>query len=111
MTAYTYIEGLGRASMCAVSRSHRPAPMRYVFHHILPQACGGLTTAANTVQLCDNCHLAVHVLMYQMKIRDGAIVPSPVNNRVRVALATRGYREAVAAGTVNKIPNEGSAVL
>ncbi len=90
-----------------------PAPMRYVWHHVLPQrlpqTCGGLTVAANLVELCDNCHFGVHALLYQMKI-NGVVTPSPINNKARVALAARGYQAAVAAGTVDKIPNEGSAV-
>lgn len=109
MTAFTYIEGLGKASVCAVSKSHRPAPMRYVWHHIQPQTCGGLTIPSNLVALCDNCHYAVHVLLHQLKI-NGKVTPAPTNSRKRVVLASQGYLLCVAAGTVDKIPNEGSAV-
>ena len=109
MEAFVYLPMVGRASKCAVSDSHRPAPMRYVWHHVLPKTCGGRSTAVNLVALCDNCHFSVHVLLYQMKIK-GMITPSPINNRARIKLAIQGYRAAVAAGTVDKIPNEGSAV-
>jgi len=106
VTTYTFIEGLGKASACAVSRWHRPAPMRYVWHHILPQVCGGLTNAVNTIQLCDNCHYAVHVLLYQLKT-NGVVTPSSSNNKVRIGVAKDGYLAALAMGTVDKIPNEG----
>ena len=105
---FTYVEGLGKASVCTVSDWHRPPPMRYVWHHVQPQVCGGRTIAVNLVSLCDNCHFAVHALLYQMKL-NGKVTPSPRNNRARVKLAETGYAACVAAGTVDKIPNEGSA--
>ena len=83
--------------------------MRYVWHHILPEIAGGRTTRSNLVSLCDSCHYAVHVLLYQLKLH-GAVTPDSRNNRKRVALARQGYMLAVTAGTVDKIPNEGSAV-
>ena len=109
MTTFTFIKGIGHASECAVSKAHRPAPMRFVWHHILPQACGGLSVTTNLVALCDNCHYAVHVLLYQLKI-NGAVTASPVNNRARVVIALQGYRAAQAAGVIDKIPNEGAAL-
>lgn len=108
MIVCTFIEGLGKASTCAASRSHRPAPMRYVWHHILPQACGGISIPVNLVQLCDNCHYAVHVLLHQLKLH-GVVTPSPLNNRKRIALAKQGYSMALLTGTVDKIPDEGSS--
>jgi hypothetical protein len=81
---------------------HRPRPLRYVFHHILPQACGGKTEASNLVALCDNCHYAVHVLLWQLAQGTG----SATGTRAQTRLATEGYAEAVAAGTAGDIPKE-----
>lgn len=106
MHAHTSIAGVGKAQSCAISTSHRPMPLRYVWHHILPQACGGLSVITNLVSLCDSCHFAVHVLLYQCKV-NGVVTPDSRNNGKRIALAQQGYLLAVAGGTVGKIPNEG----
>jgi hypothetical protein len=76
-----------------------------VWHHILPQACGGRTTAANLVSLCDNCHYAVHIIMWHLA--NGGIPPDMHPSTKRLALARDGYQQAVAAGTQGKIPKEG----
>ena len=110
MEASVYLPMVGRASKCEVSDSHRPEPMRYIWHHVLPKTCGGRSVSANLVALCDNCHFGVHALLYQMKV-NGIVTQSSINNRARVKLAIQGYQAAVVAGTVDKIPNEGSAVL
>lgn len=110
MHAHEFIAGIGKAPSCAVSNSHRPIPMRYVWHHILPQACGGQSVATNLVSLCDSCHYATHALLYQCKL-NGVVTPDSRNNGKRVALAMQGYALAVAAGTVAKIPNEGSSAV
>jgi len=98
----TYVEGIGHATCCQAGMYHRPRPLRYVFHHILPQACGGKTEASNLVALCDNCHYAVHVLLWQLAQGTG----SATGTRAQTRLATEGYAEAVAAGTAGDIPKE-----
>jgi hypothetical protein len=107
LDAPQFIAGIGKARGCAASTSHRPAPLRFVWHHILPQGCGGKSTVDNLVSLCDSCHFAVHALLYQCKLSGGTVTPDSRNNKVRIALAVQGYTLAVAAGTVDKIPNEG----
>lgn len=92
-----------RATTCRVSVGHRPRPLRFVWHHILPLVCGGETTAANLVELCDNCHYAVHALLWNRA--NGLPVPRNVE-ATQLALATKGYQLAVQAGTVVKIPHE-----
>jgi len=99
-------EPTGAGPKCVISTYHRPAPLRYVLHHILPRACGGKTEPSNLASLCDTCHYAVHALLHQLKV-NGKVSPNPGNNRKRVALALEGYQRAVSAGTVDKIPNEG----
>lgn len=105
---FEVIEGLGTATACSISANHTPAPLRYVWHHILPQACGGKSTLANTVMLCDSCHYAIHALLYQLKLH-GKVTPNRRNNPRRIEYAQQGYSAAVAAGTVAHIPNEGQA--
>lgn len=106
MTAQTSLPGYGKAIGCAVSlaRSHRPIPVRFVWHHIQPKEAGGPTAAYNLVQLCDNCHYTIHRLMWMM--RQGTTILKPVN-REQLRLAKTGFAYCEAAGTVGKIPNEG----
>jgi hypothetical protein len=108
MSALEVVAGMGRARACAVSNSHTPGPLRYVWHHIQPQCCGGPTSVANCVSLCDSCHYAVHALLFQLKT-NGKITPNRRNNKTRIAIAQQGYDACVAAGTVASIPNEGNA--
>ena len=100
------LPGFGKADHCDVATvaAHRPVPVRFIFHHVQPQNAGGETTAANLVQLCDNCHYTVHRLLWMM--RNGTPVQRPVN-RVQLRLARQGLAACQAAGTVADITNEG----
>jgi hypothetical protein len=80
--------------------------LRFVWHHILPKVCGGKTEPGNLKKLCDNCHAAVHVVMYQLS-RGG--VPDKAATAQQFTLANIGYELAVAAGTQGKIPKESAA--
>ena len=101
----TELPGVGKATRCQLSVQTGPHPARrYVWHHVLPQACGGLTVPANLAQVCDSCHYAVHDLMWLMA--NGAPRPGPPHTRAQLALAARGYLAAVAAGTAGRIPKE-----
>lgn len=102
----TYLAPPGAA--CQGYGKHRPQPMRLVLHHLLPRVCGGQTTPENTRVLCDNCHAAVHALLYQARLH--GVVPSDLGTRKQRALALRGYQAAQAAGTVDRIPNEGGGL-
>lgn len=92
---------------------HEPRPERFVTHHVLPQVCGGQTTPDNLVRCCDDCHYDVHALMYALKRANGDPEAAWQGEGPRGAreYALRGYQAAVAAGTVDKIPNEGGSVL
>jgi hypothetical protein len=91
------------ASHCVIAAGrHRPVPARHIWHHILPQVCGGKTERSNLVQLCDNCHYSIHRWMWCLQ--NGGL-PKRVNKR-QLALAQAGYDQAVAAGTADKIPKE-----
>jgi hypothetical protein len=103
-TGLEFIAGLGKASTCNGYGVHRPIPLRFVWHHILPQACGGQTVAANLVSLCDSCHYSIHIVLWQMANK----LPLAKTAIKQVALAKQGYDLAVAAGTVDKIPKEGA---
>lgn len=107
MSALVYIEGLGRADHCEAYGVHRPNPMRFVWHHVLPQVAGGKTEPGNLVQVCDNCHYSTHAVMYAMA--NGKLVPTRAS-RGSKALAKRGYEAAKAAGTISLIPNEGGLI-
>ena len=103
--AATVIPGIGRAVDCSVAPAgtHRPVPVRFVWHHIQPHEAGGATDAANLVQLCDNCHYTIHRLLWNM----AKGLPQPPCRAAQLAYAQRGYDACVAAGTVARIPNEG----
>lgn len=103
----TYVRGLGRPRECVGYGAHRPRPLRYVWHHVLPQSCGGKTEPSNLIALCDVCHYAVHELMFSAVVN--GVVPG-YGTRAQRAFALQGYQAAVAAGTTGKIPNEGGLV-
>lgn len=50
-----YLPAVGWATNCRVSANHSPVPLRFVWHHILPQVCGGQSVPENLANLCDNC--------------------------------------------------------
>lgn len=104
MTARTELPGAGKASRCEVTIYHRPKPLRFVWHHIVPEAYGGKTEPGNLVQTCDNDHYSVHRIMWLLA--NGGIPPG-MGSRAQRSLAERGYQAAVAAGTADRIPREG----
>jgi hypothetical protein len=97
----------GRATTCTCIKRHSPTPLRYVWHHILPQVCGGKTEASNLVSLCDTAHYAIHALLYAHRLYGPTLPPAfrKANRRHR-KIAAAGYAAAVAAGTVDLIPIE-----
>lgn len=106
--ALTVVPELGTAATCTGYGAHRPVPVRFVWHHVLPQVCGGKTVAENLAELCDNCHFTVHAIMYFMARNAGQLPQTVRGTRGQRHLAIRGYNMAVLSGTVSKIPNEGS---
>ena len=103
MTALTFLEGIGHADHCQISVTHRPKTLRYIWHHRLPQVCGGQTIATNLVSLCDSCHMSVHIIMWRLANNQGAPLRC---NVTQYKLAWDGWQEAVTAGTANLIPKE-----
>ena len=104
MGGLTFLEGIGPATHCQISVTHRPRTLRYVWHHVLPQVCGGQTQAPNLVSLCDSCHYSIHIIMWNLRSTG---VPGVRRwNTQQIAYAQRGYKEALAAGTANLIPKE-----
>ena len=98
------VPGLGKAANCQFGGqdSHHTA-LRFVWHHILPQVCGGKTVNSNLAELCDNCHYAVHSVMYALS-RGAA--PAKAATADQFSLAKVGFDLAVKAGTQGKIPKE-----
>lgn len=96
------------ATHCSAARRHNPTPVRFVWHHILPQEAGGQTISANLVSLCDTCHYLIHDLLWVL-VRDGGskIGWGRHGGAVHRDLAWRGYQAALAAGVLNRIPHEG----
>jgi hypothetical protein len=112
LSAEMFIECVGLAPTCIASDRHTPKPLRFVWHHVLPQVCGGKTVPDNLVSLCDCCHYTIHAILWGLKQGNGTLpAQGKVSRRLlhtqRGALALRGYAAAVAAGTVANIPNEG----
>jgi hypothetical protein len=107
MTAHglEFLSGVGKATTCVGYGHHRPVPLRFIWHHVLPLACGGRTVPDNLVQLCDSCHYSVHILLWQMAAAGGFFPPAQ-GTKFHRAIAVRGYNAAVAAGTVHLIPKE-----
>lgn len=105
MSAVLELAGRGPATTCEITTAtaHRPTVTRHVWHHVQPQEAGGQTVDGNLAQLCDNCHYACHRVMWCLAKN----LPVPKVHRNIAKLAQRGYDACVAAGTVEKIPNEG----
>jgi hypothetical protein len=99
--AVTSIEGMGMATTCQAARYHSPKPLRFVWHHIFPLACGGRTEVTNLVQVCDSCHASVHLMMWQIA-NGGLVVDRP--NAAQLTLARQGWQAAEAAGRAADIP-------
>lgn len=104
MTARVELPGVGKATTCEAAGYHRPKPLRYVWHHVLPEACGGKTTPDNLRALCDGCHMSTHILLWLMA--HGGIPAGLPAGRKHLAIAADGYHRAQAAGTADKIPKE-----
>lgn len=103
------------ANRCDASGTHNPTPLRFVWHHIMPQQAGGQTVAANLVELCDSCHYSIHRMMWVYRLialgqpvtdAQRAIITKPPR-RAQLELAARGYEACRIAGTIGQIPNEG----
>jgi hypothetical protein len=102
--AMVYLPGFGKAAQCDATQRHVPTPVRFVWHHIQPQEAGGATVQANLIQVCDNCHYSIHRLMFNIANGlDLGLVP----RQSILSVARIGYTRCQAAGTVDKIPNEG----
>jgi len=104
MEAATTLPGFGPATQCVGSGTHTPMPLRYVWHHVQPHEAGGPTDATNLVELCDTCHYSIHRLLWHLARQ---LDLGPVPRRAQLTLARAGLAKCVAAGTVDKIPNEG----
>lgn len=104
MTQATPLDLLAKpATTCSMARFHRPAPLRFVWHHIQPKQAGGKTETGNLTQVCDNCHYSIHRLLYLMATKQTL----PKHSKNQYLMAKMGYDRCVEAGTVAKIPNEG----
>lgn len=103
------------ATRCVASATHNPVPLRYVYHHVQPRETGGPTTTENLRACCDSCHYTIHRLLWYMRLRALGQVLTPAQEaelahpprQAQLALAKTGFAACVAAGTVEKIPNEG----
>ena len=98
-----------KATSCSVSTTHRmPEVCRFPWHHICPQVCGGLSISSNLINLCDNCHMTIHRILWWLKNNpDADVRQCPYGNKAQRRLAILGYLSAKTNGTIDKIPNEG----
>lgn len=99
------LPGMGKASTCQVCApaAHRPVPLRFVWHHVMPLEAGGQTVPSNLIEICDSCHYTIHRLMWYMAHG----TPLPKVRQAQLAFARQGYEACAAAGTVSQIPDEG----
>jgi len=104
VSGHEFLDGVGKATMCTAAKYHSPHPLRFVWHHIQPEAAGGLTHPGNLAELCDSCHYSTHILLWQIA-NGGLVVPRPCAGQLK--LAQQGFALCEAAGTVAQIPNEG----
>jgi hypothetical protein len=102
----TFLTPMPKATTCVVMavNSHRPVPLRFVWHHVQPLEAGGPNIPANQVEICDSCHYSIHRLMWCLAGHE--VLPLKFN-KAQMKIATTGYDACVAAGTVGQIPDEG----
>lgn len=113
--AKSNVPGVGQAVLCSISKSHSPRPVRFVWHHVQPKEAGGATTAANLVEVCDNCHYTIHRLMWYLRQQhlgqplspDQLVLLTRPPRRNHLMYAHQGFAACLQAGTVQQIPNEG----
>ena len=100
-----------KASSCSVTTNHVPYVVRFVWHHVMPESLGGSVE----VEVCDSCHYSIHRILYYMSLRyqgialtdeQQALLNSPPR-RAQLAIAQQGLDMCIAAGVVDRIPNEG----
>jgi hypothetical protein len=97
-----------RATKCEAARYHRPKPYRFVLHHVMPKVCGGQSTPDNTIGLDDSCHYTIHLILWQLKENGGQLDQVKIGTLKQRDIAMKGYQAALAAGTVDRIPDEGA---
>lgn len=116
MSALLTVPTLGKATQCTAYGSHRPTPLRFVWHHLLPESLGGATDTLNLVSVCDACHYSIHELLYLLRLSNGdaARWAKPGGGQYgsdgQRGYALKGWQLAVAAGVQNRIPNEGGVL-
>ena len=93
--------------MCLCVAEHRPAPLEYEHHHILPAEHGGPTTPANLVWICPTTHTNTHEILRELIHRGGHLTWTEALDlwdvplsRYAYALAQEGYRRL----TTKEIP-------
>lgn len=106
-----------KAAACVISPvdAHRPVPLRFVWHHVQPEETGGPTEDANLIQLCDSCHYTIHRLLWILRLQHDGTPLTPAQaaelvappRRAQLGYAQQGFAACLAAGTADKIPNEG----
>lgn len=110
MEARTFIPELGHATTCtgygADVSTHRPQPLRFVWHHLRPESLGGASDSINCVQVCDLCHYATHALLYWMSQHNG-ILPAGYGTLAQRRYAQTGWN-LTPPELRSQIPNEGS---
>lgn len=108
MSGVLTLPGLGPATHCTAYNDHRPRPLRFVWHHLLPETCGGASDLTNVVQVCDSCHYAIHDLLWVLKTSAGdPKVWGRYGADQQRAYALRGWQLAAKVGMTDRIPNEG----
>jgi hypothetical protein len=78
-----------------VDYEHRPRPLRFVVHHVLPLGMGGLGESDNWVITCDTGHFNIHRLLGDL-IRSQTM--RTLGTSRERSLAVRAYRQWISAG-------------
>lgn len=88
----------GATCLCMVE--HRPAPLEYVEHHVVPTYLGGPDTPENRVWLCPTTHYNVHELLREflrqsrvLTFRECSRAWGPPVSEYAWQIARRGYIE------------------
>lgn len=103
--ATTKVEGKLPPLRCTNWIEHHPTPARIIWHHTVPLSCGGLTNLENCVGVCDNCHISLHRILWELGQTEGEMHRSSFLGDLWLRQTSfKAFWQIEAAGRIADIP-------
>jgi hypothetical protein len=90
-------------NFCYLTKNHTPVIPRVIWHHQVPQACGGKTNLTNCIPICDNHHFRLHSGMWS---KANSLALPYRFTELELKSIDFGVQGAIALGTLDKMPKE-----